>query len=69
MSSCLSEATLDEDTEATEAKQPHMQDRACTRGVEPKDDAKDRLHTNESGEIVVKCSPYTIPRKMRLVMC
>ena len=69
MSSCLSEATLDEDTEATEAEQTHMQDKACTRGAEPKDDAKDRLHTNESGEIVVKCSPYTIPRKMRLVMC
>ena len=69
MSSCLSEATLDEDTEATEAEQAHMQDKDCMGGAEPKDVAKDRLHTNESGEIVVKCSPYTIPRKMRLVMC
>ena len=60
---------MDEDTEATEAEQTHMQDKACMRGAEPKDDAKDRLHTNESGEIVVKCSPYTIHRKMRLVMC
>lgn len=67
MLSCLSEVTLDEDsTEATEAEQPHMQDGACTSGVEPKGDTKDRLHTNNDGDIVVKNSPYTIPRKMRL---
>ena len=68
MSSCLSEATLDEDsTEAVEAEQPHTQDEACISGVEPKSDAKDRLHTKENGDIVVKNSPYTIPRTKRLV--
>ena len=46
MLSCISEATLDEDsTEAVEAEQPHTQDEACISGVEPKSDAKDRLHT------------------------
>ena len=52
MSSCISEATLDEDsTEAVEAEQPHMQDEAGVSGVESKSDAKDRLHTKKNGEL------------------
>ena len=59
LSSCLSEAASDEDgTEATVAEQPHTQD-------EPMDDTKDRLHTKENGDIVVKNSPYKIPRMKR----
>ena len=56
---------MDEDVEATEAEKANMQDEDCMGGAEPKEVAKDRLHTNESGDIVVKCSPYTIPRKQR----
>ena len=69
MSSCLSEAALDEDsTEAVEAEQPHTQDEAGVGGVKSKSDAKDRLHSKKNGDIVVKISPYTIPKTKRLVM-
>ena len=69
MSSCLSQAALDEDsTEAVEAEQPHTQDEAGVGGVESKSDAKDILHTKKNGDIVVKISPYTIPKTKRLVM-
>ena len=56
---------MDEDVEATEAEKANMQDDDCMGGAEPKEVAKDRLHTNEFGDIVVRCSPYKIPRKQR----
>ena len=64
VSSCLSEATLDEDVEATETEKANMQDDDCMGGAEPKEVPKDRLHTTESGDIVRRL-PYKIPRKQR----
>ena len=69
MSSCLSEATIDEDsTEAVEAEQPHTQDEADVGGIESNSDTKDRLHTKKNGDIVFKILPYIIPKTKRLVM-
>ena len=69
MSSCVSEATIYEDTiEAIEAEQPHTQDEADVGGIESNSDTKDRLHTKKNGDIVVKILPYTIPKTKRLVM-
>ena len=69
MSSCVSEATIDEDTtEAIEAEQPHTQDEADVGGIESNGDTKDRLYTKKTGDIVVKILPYKIPKTKRLVM-
>ena len=64
VSSCLSEAAVDEHVETAGTEKAGMQDDDCMREPEPREAPKDRLHTTESGDIV-RILPYKMPKKQR----